>query len=163
MDRAGGWYKRRVQAILFVIALALVIGINADSYAIGQRLWKDEALRSAVVAQANKTVAAGEAKCVTSSAGKGETAQAAACVGEVKALALPLGWSSSTSPHSLGAGIGKVHGPARDRVRADPRRAVLVRPARQGRAHPRERPDAARETVGCEAIIGCKDSKRRRF
>src|SRR5580765_4034788 len=61
MDRAGGWYKRRIQAILFVIALALVIGINADSYAIGQRLWKDEALRSAVVAQANKTVAAGDA------------------------------------------------------------------------------------------------------
>jgi hypothetical protein len=110
MDRTGGWYKRRIQAILFVIALALVIGINADSYAIGQRLWKDEALRSAVVAQANKTIAAGEANCVTDSAGKGETAQAAACVGEVKALALPLGWSSSTSPHSLAAGAAKVAG-----------------------------------------------------
>lgn len=110
MDRAGGWYKRRIQAILFVIALVLVIGINADSYSIGQRLWKDEALRSAVVAQANKTIAAGEAKCVTDSAGKGETAQAAACVGEVKALALPLGWSSATSPHSLAAGVGKVMG-----------------------------------------------------
>ena len=110
MDRASGWYKRRIQAILFAIALALVVGINADSYSIGQRLWKDDALRSAVVAQANKTVAAGQAPCVTSDPNKNPTTEAAACVGEVKALNLPLGWSRATSPHNLGDGLGKVIG-----------------------------------------------------
>ena len=56
MDRASGWYKRRVQLILFVLALALVCVMNADSAALAQRLWKDDALRAAVVSQANKVV-----------------------------------------------------------------------------------------------------------
>jgi len=38
MERVSGWYKRRVQLILFVIALALVGSINADSFALGQTL-----------------------------------------------------------------------------------------------------------------------------
>src|SRR5439155_18230402 len=63
MERVSGWYKRRVQLILFVIALALVGTINADSFALGQRLLKDDALRTAVVAQATKTVTDKEAAC----------------------------------------------------------------------------------------------------
>src|SRR5207237_7574921 len=31
MDRASGWYKRRIQAIVLALALALVVSINADS------------------------------------------------------------------------------------------------------------------------------------
>jgi hypothetical protein len=56
MDRVSGWYKRRTQLVLFVIALTIVGAINGDSFTLAQRLWKDEALRTAVVAQANKTV-----------------------------------------------------------------------------------------------------------
>jgi hypothetical protein len=63
MDRASGWYKRKVQLILLGLALALVGGINADSFALGQRLWKDDALRSAVVAQAQTAVASGQQGC----------------------------------------------------------------------------------------------------
>ena len=109
MDRASGWYKRRIQVILFGLALALVVAMNADSYAIGQRLWKDDALRSAVVAQANRTVANGQAPCVTGSS-KDATQQAAACVSEVKVLNLPIGWSHGTAPHNLGDALGKVLG-----------------------------------------------------
>lgn len=110
MDRVSGWYKRRVQLILFAIALVLVVGINADSYTIGQKLWKDDALRSAVVAQANKVVVAGQAPCVTSDSSKDATAQAAACVNEVKALGLPLGWTRATAPHNLADGLAKLIG-----------------------------------------------------
>ena len=70
MDRASGWYKRRVQLILFVLALGLTCVMNADTLAIGQRLWKDDALRAAVVAQANKVVRSGSAECAQTSAGE---------------------------------------------------------------------------------------------
>jgi hypothetical protein len=115
MDRASGWYKRRVQLILFVIAVVLAAVINVDSFAIGQRLWKDEALRSAVVAQASKTgtCAAGNSGATTTTQAPGTEPQqtpvqkAAACVDEVKKLGLPLGWSGAPT----GWGIpGKIIG-----------------------------------------------------
>ena len=52
MDRVSGWYKRRTQLALFVIALTIVGAINGDSFTLAQRLWKDEALRTAVVSAA---------------------------------------------------------------------------------------------------------------
>ena len=55
MNRVSGWYKRRSTIWVVVFAILVAVGMNADSYAIGQRLWKDPAVRSAVVAQANKT------------------------------------------------------------------------------------------------------------
>jgi hypothetical protein len=110
MDRVSGWYKRRVQLILFVLAIGLVVAINADSFAIGQRLWKDDALRAATVAQATRAVNAGQAVCVQQTKGQGPAATAAACVSKVEQLSLPLGWSHATSPHSFGDGLGKVGG-----------------------------------------------------
>ena len=122
MDRASGWYKRRVHLFLLVISLALVGGINADSFAIGQRLWKDKALRTAVVAQANNTLQAAQAentpnakkpKCLQ--VAKGEEPQTAAqkagaCVDEVEELGIPLGWSKATNPHGRWGWLGKVVG-----------------------------------------------------
>jgi hypothetical protein len=110
MDRAGGWYKRRIQLILFVLALTLVGVINADSFAVGHRLWKDDALRTAVVAQASKVVAAGGADCAKTDANEPSTAAAAKCVSEVNQYGLPLGWTNATSPHSFADGFGKVLG-----------------------------------------------------
>ncbi len=108
MDRASGWYKRRVQLILFIVGFALVVAINADSFSLGQRLWKDDALRAAVVAQANKTVQAGRAACAkTNSSGP---TKAADCVDEVKTLGLPFGWSHANAPHSFWSGLGKSIG-----------------------------------------------------
>ena len=54
MDRAGGWYKRRVQVILLVIAVVIVGAANADTFTIADRLWKDDALRTAIVEQATQ-------------------------------------------------------------------------------------------------------------
>lgn len=115
MERASGWYKRRIQIILFVIAFVLVCAINADSFAIGQRLWKDDALRAAVVAQANRAVTSKTADCQSSTGGSepasvAPTTKAGDCVNQVKALGLPLGWSRATSPHSLTSGLGKAIG-----------------------------------------------------
>jgi hypothetical protein len=123
MDRASGWYKRRVQYFLIGIAALVAIVLNVDSFAIAQRLWKDDALRAAVVAQANVRVAQGTftscgkrgaqdstptqtTQTTTTPAGTTptETTQstpaekAAACVDEVEELGLPLGWASDTKP-----------------------------------------------------------------
>ena len=109
MDRASGWYKRRVQLILFVLALALVCVMNADSAALAQRLWKDDALRAAVVSQANKVVSAGSAECAQTADTRADAA--AQCVDQVQEFGLPLGWSHDTSPHNFfWDGVGKVLG-----------------------------------------------------
>ena len=114
MDRVSGWYKRRVQLILFVIAVALVGAINADSFIIAQRLWKDEALRTAVVAQATNTVNDTEAECAktegSSNATKPTPADIAAkCLDQVKELGIPIGWSRATAPSGWDI-LGKVGG-----------------------------------------------------
>jgi hypothetical protein len=110
MDRASGWYKRRVQLILFALALGLTCVMNADTLAIGQRLWKDDALRAAVVAQANNVVRAGSAECAQTSADETKADAAAKCVDAVNEFGLPLGWSSATSPHSFWSALGKILG-----------------------------------------------------
>jgi hypothetical protein len=106
MQRVSGWYKRLTQLILFAIAIALVAGMNADSFTIGQRLWKDDILRNAVVSQASATVTSGHAACAgTASQTAAQTA--AKCVDQVKQLNIPLGWSKATAPKTVQSGLGK--------------------------------------------------------
>jgi hypothetical protein len=60
MDRATGWYKRRIQAITFVVAAALTILSNADTLRIADRLVRSPDLRAQFLAAARQRVAAGE-------------------------------------------------------------------------------------------------------
>jgi hypothetical protein len=118
MERASGWYKRKVQLILFLLAVGLVGVVNADTLGIAQRLWKDDALRATAVAQANRVVQAGGAKCAAKTPGatqgaattQADVATATDCLDEVKALGLPFGWSHDTSPHSATGVLGKLLG-----------------------------------------------------
>jgi hypothetical protein len=54
MDRASGWYKRRTQVIVFVIAVVVTSAVNADTIQIAKTLANDAALREALVAQAQE-------------------------------------------------------------------------------------------------------------
>jgi len=54
MERASGWYKRRTQEIVFVIAVVVTSAINADTIQIAKTLANDSALREALVAQAQE-------------------------------------------------------------------------------------------------------------
>lgn len=110
MERATGWYKRRIQLILFLLAVTLVGVMNADSFAVAQRLWKDDALRAAVVAQANNVVKAGGADCAKTDTNEPRTDAAAKCINQVNQYGLPLGWTHATSPHSFAGGFGKLLG-----------------------------------------------------
>jgi hypothetical protein len=54
MERVSGWYKRRTQWILLLLAALVTMFTNADAVAIANTLWHDPAVRSALVAQAQQ-------------------------------------------------------------------------------------------------------------
>lgn len=81
MERVSGWYKRRVQLILVGIAAVVVLLLNADTLAAGRVLWRDDAVRAAVVKKA-EAAADGELTDVDLQT-------------EVRKLDLPLGWELS--------------------------------------------------------------------
>ena len=81
MERVSGWYKRRVHLILAVIAALTVTLLNADTLAAGKVLWRDDAVRAAVVKEAT-------------GAADGSLRQDELDAA-VKQLDLPLGWKLS--------------------------------------------------------------------
>lgn len=75
MERVSGAYKRRSQVYIAVLGLLLCSALNADSLMIVRELWSDQALRSAIVVQAQENATKAEAagactdvlKCATDS------------------------------------------------------------------------------------------------
>jgi hypothetical protein len=85
MERASGWYKRKVQFALAVISAVIVIGLNVDTVRVATVLWREAPIRTAVAAQASKQ----------------PSAQGAADAAEkVTQLQLPVGWGKNT-PNNL--------------------------------------------------------------
>ena len=145
MDRVSGWYKRRTQVILLVIALAVVGVTNADSFVIAQRLWKDDALRGAVAAQAAAVVEGGDAglpRCRPRGLAAGTGGGVRGRRGEAGHPAR-LDGSNVTGWRSGAAGEARRSPP--DCADAVARRVVLVRPALEGRPAAGERPARATE------------------
>jgi hypothetical protein len=93
-DRMSGWYKRRVQWTVLVVALLGCVVINADVYTLGSRFLKDEAVKQAVVARAQKN--------------SGGAADAAAEVAAVPQLDLPFGWGAPNRPDDAMSWLGKL-------------------------------------------------------
>jgi hypothetical protein len=52
MDRASGWYKRKLQIVTVIIAAVLTIAANADTIAIVRTLWSNPTQRAVLVQQA---------------------------------------------------------------------------------------------------------------
>lgn len=85
MDRVAGWYKRRVQKIVFVMGFVLAILMNADSIAIFTNLANDRPLREAIVAEAK-----GYKNPATDNASDNE--KLVKNVKTLDELGLPIGW-----------------------------------------------------------------------
>lgn len=83
MERVSGWYRRRVQKVLWVLAFLVAFAINADTLQIGKRLWVDPATRTAL---ANKATAA------TGPTGSRGSKTSEDPVKELRDLPVPLGW-----------------------------------------------------------------------
>jgi hypothetical protein len=54
MDGLGGWYKRRVQIVLFLLGLGLAAVFNVNTLEIARALWTQPLLRDAVVQNADQ-------------------------------------------------------------------------------------------------------------
>jgi len=103
MERVSGWYRRRVQVALWVLALLVAFAVNADSVQLARTLWTDDAVREAVVQQADRAAAGTEV---------GEVAQE---VTDLDELAIPLGWTldagqTRSVPRDLGGALAKLVG-----------------------------------------------------
>jgi hypothetical protein len=87
MERVSGWYRRKVQLMLFGIATVVVVLLNADTLTVGRVLWRDDATRAAIVVKAE-------------AAANGDQANVDEAV---KGLDVPLGWdlSSGDGPTQL--------------------------------------------------------------
>jgi hypothetical protein len=101
MARASGWYKRKVQWVLLILAVVLAVGLNINTVHVASRLWKEPALRSAVATQATK--AAAETTAPTAQ-------QAADDVDAVHQLNLPVGWGKANRPTGFNGVVGAIVG-----------------------------------------------------
>ena len=79
MERVSGWYRRKVQWMLFAIATVVIVVLNADTLTTARVLWRDDAARSAIVVKAEAAAREGDPNNV-------EIDKA------VKGLDVPLGW-----------------------------------------------------------------------
>jgi hypothetical protein len=113
MDRVSGWYARKTQTVLFVIALGISVGYNVDTLDIAQALWKDQSLRESFVElaktsaqqcaeeQAKNKVDPSKFKCSKLEDLKKDNTLAR----------LPLGWNKNTSENlSFGKFFLKIPG-----------------------------------------------------
>jgi hypothetical protein len=106
MARASGWYKRKVQAVLLVIAIVLGVGLNVDSVHVASRLWKEPALRSAVAARATAAAKSTGGSATTSPSAQ----QTADEIDKVRQLNLPVGWGKTNRPSGVTGWVGSLAG-----------------------------------------------------
>ncbi|HJX30183.1 MAG TPA: hypothetical protein VJ885_19945, partial [Thermoanaerobaculia bacterium] len=118
MERVSGWYKRRTQLWNLMIAMFTVLLVNADSLVIVQTLADNEALRTALVAQAEayaeanqaldqaktrvENPAAGESSGENVAALRSQAEEFQRLLKQIEGLNLPIGWEWNTvadDPH----------------------------------------------------------------
>jgi hypothetical protein len=90
MDRVSGWYKRRTQTIIFVIAAILTVVVNADTLTVAESLVQDDALRKAVVAEAE----------AISRDRERSAADVQARYHDLTSMGFPIGWSRTLPARS---------------------------------------------------------------
>ena len=84
MSRVAGWYKRQAKMIIFAIAGAVTLATNASSIHMAEELWRNDALRTEIAAQAQVAAQAGDVSGLE--AGKLE-----------RLKAFPIGWHNRPS------------------------------------------------------------------
>jgi hypothetical protein len=89
MDRVSGWYRRRVQVVMWLLAAAIALSLNVDTIRIADHLWQDKTVRAAVVARTQNPPSGKAAPPVT---------EVAKSVDQLKQLQLPIGWSVEPRP-----------------------------------------------------------------
>jgi len=89
MERVSGWYRRRVQLVMWGLAVGVTVVLNVDTIRIADHLWKDETVRDAVIAQTQNQPPETTVPPVTDIAKSVDT---------LEELKLPIGWTVETRP-----------------------------------------------------------------
>jgi hypothetical protein len=93
MDRASGWYKRKTQCILLMIAMVVTVVANVDSVRIAKRLWNDPAQRQASVDAAQKFIdKKTQIQGSVTEGSEGELKKKIDLLAQDLPVGLPLGW-----------------------------------------------------------------------
>ena len=103
MDRVSGWYKRWTSGVMLALGILVSAGLNVDTVNIANALARDGALRSAIVAAAERKLAAPSpsANGTTTTTATPTDLQVAddlasknlqAAYAEVSGMGLPIGW-----------------------------------------------------------------------
>ncbi len=90
MDRVSGWYKRKVQLILLILALGTSAFLNADTIMIANSLSRDVTMRAAIVASAQEMVR----QTLPADVEQPPLTWIEQLQAEFQRLQLPIGWSS---------------------------------------------------------------------
>ncbi|MBA3441604.1 MAG: hypothetical protein H0T92_17225 [Pyrinomonadaceae bacterium] len=93
MDRVSGSYKRRMQWIVLGLAFIVTVALNVDTVMIANRLSRDAALRSSLIAQAQVLAQQPRADNTTS-----PEVRLRETIATVQGLGLPIGWASDARP-----------------------------------------------------------------
>jgi hypothetical protein len=110
MDRVSGWYKRRTQWWILVIAAVITISVNADSILIAKRLSTDKTLREAAVKAAQKetnnpatqstpsgTQQGGDTSGSANESGNQAIATIKSNLSDLDGVGFPIGWDADVT------------------------------------------------------------------
>jgi hypothetical protein len=108
MDRASGWYKRKIQWVLLTIALVVTGIANVDAINLANSLWQSPSLRAALVEAADSYGAGNQA----SGAQKQTLDQIRQRLGNLISQGFPLGWAGDkvVSSREPGQWLSKLAG-----------------------------------------------------
>ena len=99
MDRASGIFKRWTQVVSIALGIALAGALNADTFAVGQRLWDDDVLRDQIV---NVAVAK-----VDGQKSLPDTRQDIDDIRKELSI-FPIGWGYGTNPRDCWRWLSKI-------------------------------------------------------
>jgi hypothetical protein len=110
MARVSGWYKRKTQIMLIVIGALLVPAVNVNTLTMAERMWKDETVRSAVVAQAQAVASATPDPAQPKAPATQRLTDAADDVDKVVKVGIPMGWRGEAVPRGAGEIVTAIGG-----------------------------------------------------
>ncbi len=143
MERVSGWYRRRVQKVLWALALTLVVALNIDTFRIADQLWTQKAVRAAVVARAEAAQPRDRRDRPEAGRERRHRPPAALDPDRLERREPSRRKRRVAAPRRAQGARARGHGCC-----ADARRSVLVRRPQQGRAASIRRRASARERRG---------------
>ena len=107
MTRVSGWYKRRVKIIIIAIAAVVTVATNASTIHVAEELWRNDALRASIAAQAQSAAKQQDVSALSTDAYDSlhsfPIGWKSAPVGLADLLKLVMGWVITIAAISLGA------------------------------------------------------------